>query len=134
MTTLSEGAVVMPVVAVVPRSPGSPAMAVAKTRLVAAPVSPEVESARTLAPVAAKLSASPRAAASPVRPERPLSPESALPPVATAVPRMASLTAEGDESASPVSPVAPELPDVACGEEIAVEAARPVLPVFVALP
>ena len=116
-----------------PPAPPSPATTTPRTALAARPVSPESASAAELAPELAPEEAVPDASASPVSPESPESPLSAGPPMATAMPRMAVLTAVGTELASPVLPVSPVSPEVAAGLDSASLSASPVSPVLVAL-
>jgi hypothetical protein len=101
--------------------------------LAAVPESPEREVALALAPEFAALSALPIAVAGPVFPESPEFPLLALPPVTTAVPRIAVLVAVTFDVALPVRPVSPESPEMATGFEVAEDVALPVFPVLVAL-
>ena len=76
-----------------PPSPPSPPVATIVPPLNAGPVVPESDVETALAPEFAREVALPEMAASPVLPEEPESPEVAVPPVASASPRRAVLTA-----------------------------------------
>src|SRR5215212_1499900 len=94
-----------------PPLPPTPPMAATPVLFTAAPVLPDAELLRALAPELAVLLALPTAMAGPVFPELPELPDEALPPMATAVPRIPELVAVGFEVAAPVPPVEPELPE-----------------------
>lgn len=95
---LGPGTMTMPPA---PPSSASPPTATMFTRLLAAPVNPEMEVELAPAPELALLIALPTAMAGPVDPEFPELPVKTGPPMAIAVPRMAVFTAVGLDMDTP---------------------------------